>query len=44
MHQRLGERAPEVGLERKKAFEPEERICDFTSENKLISEKSGGRI
>jgi hypothetical protein len=25
--------SPEVGLERKKAFDPEERICDFTSEN-----------
>ena len=36
--------APEVGLERKKAFEPEVKLSDFTSENKLIREKYGGRI
>jgi hypothetical protein len=28
--------APEVGLERKEAFEREENLYDFTSENKLI--------
>jgi hypothetical protein len=28
--------APEVGLERKEAFEPEENLYDITSENKLI--------